>query len=307
MNQKDIVTINGQSYDALSGLPVGPVKQPTSPKSTLASRTIHSTTQKSQTLMRRVIRKPAQTTSARPVKAGVRSMDIARSSKISRFAKTSIATVKNSLEKTADIPPTSHPIVSRAIANLTVPKPPTHKPAKDIKNDAITTAMSKPSNKHPKKNFFKSHSKSLIISAVSLIIIVLGGYLTYVNMPNLSVTIASAQAGINAHYPNYRPDGYSLDGPVTFSDSQVIIKFKANTGNAKFSLIQAKSSWDSSAVLDNIVRKKAGEQYITSQEQGITIFSFGGNAAWVNGGILYTINGNAPLSVNQVRRMATSL
>jgi len=126
-------------------------------------------------------------------------------------------------------------------------------------------------------------------------------------MPSWSVHVAAGQAGIDATYPEYRPDGYSLDGPVTYNDGQVTIDFAANTGSSKFSLKQSKSSLDSSAVLDSIVHKKVGDKYITNQERGLTIYTYDGNATWVNAGILYSIDGNAPLSSEQIRRIATSL
>ena len=309
MNQNKIVTINGQRYDAHTGLPITPHKATLLAKKASTSSSIHTSTQKSQTLIRRATKKPAAHTAPRPLKAAGRTMDIARSSKITRFAPRSTETPNKpeARKSSPDIPAAPHPIVSRAMASLAPVSAPVQKIAQDIKNEAIAVAMAKPTAKHRKKNFFRKHPRGISIVGISIIIALIGGYITYINMPNLSVSIASAQAGIEAKYPDYHPDGYSLDGPVTFGDGQVTIKFKANTGNDSFTLKQAKSSWDSSAVLDNIVRKAAGEQYLTSQEHGITIYSYNGNAAWVNGGILYTINGTAPLSSDQIRRIAMSM
>lgn len=126
-------------------------------------------------------------------------------------------------------------------------------------------------------------------------------------MPNLSVRVAAAQAGINAGYPNYHPDGYALAGPVTFSDGRVSMNFKANGGNHTFTINQSKSGWNSDAVLDNYVSPRAGSSYIPYTERGLTIYTYDNNAAWVNGGILYTVEGDAPLSSEQIRRIATSL
>jgi hypothetical protein len=60
-------------------------------------------------------------------------------------------------------------------------------------------------------------------------------------------------------------------------------------------------------VLDNYVKEKAGDNYITYNERGLTIYTYNSNAAWVNNGVLYTIDGDAPLSSDQIRRIATSL
>lgn len=307
MEKNKTVTINGQRYDAQTGMRIAPTRTTDSPIKKVSSSSVHAATQKSRTLIRRVAKKPVKP-SARPTKTAGRTMDIARSSKITRFAPRTVQPQAKTTKESPDLPPANHPIVSRALSNhKPVAAPPAQKSAKEIKEQAITEALAKPTVKHRKKSFLKRHPRALSILSLSVAIALIGAYLTYVNMPNLSVRIASSRAGIEAQYPDYRPDGYKLDGPVTFSDGEVTINFKANTGSNKFTLKQTKSSWDSSAVLDNIVRKKAGEQYLTSQENGITIFSYNGNAAWVNGGILYTIEGNAPLSSDQIRRIATSL
>lgn len=309
MNKNNIVTINGQQYDALTGLPVSgssdtPAKKPTSANS------IHSSLQRSKTLIRRVTKKPSPISNHRPKNPG-QTMDIARSSKISRFAPHPVvAPVAPVIEK-PDVPVRPHPMLAKvkklhgqkhaSAATLAT------KSSQDIKNDAITAALAKPPVKQPRKHFFNRHPRAITIISISLVVAIMAAYLTYVNMPSLSVRVASAQAGIDATFPEYRPDGYGLDGPITFDEGQVTINFAANTGTSKFTIKQAKSSWDSSAVLNNIVREKAGEKYITNQEQGLTIYTYSGNAAWVNAGILYTIEGNAPLASDQIRRIATSM
>lgn len=143
--------------------------------------------------------------------------------------------------------------------------------------------------------------------SASFALILLAGYFTYLNMPSLSVRVAAAQAGVNASYPGYHPDGYSINGPVAYSQGAVSMKFASNGGPQSFTVNQTKSSWDSSAVLENYVKQKAGNSYIQHNEQGLTVYVFGDNAAWVNGGILYTINGNAPLSSEQILHIATSM
>lgn len=153
----------------------------------------------------------------------------------------------------------------------------------------------------------KRYPRILSVSSAGLALLLLGGYFTYINMPSLSTRVAAAQAGINATYPSYHPDGYSLSGAVAYNQGEVHMKFASNAGPQSFTVDQTKSSWDSSAVLENYVTKKVGENYITYNEHGLTIYTFGGDAAWVNGGILYTISGDAPLSGDQIRHIATSM
>lgn len=309
MSEQKIVTINGQRYDAHTGLPVASLKkaQPSVKRPTPAA-TIHAATQKSQTLVRRLAKKPT------PIKprSGGHTMDIARSGKIARFAPHPVAKAQPTIVATPDIAARPHPMTAKIHAQHSIKQQPVAAPAvkssREIKEEAIEAALAKPLPKPPKKkSFFKRHPKFISITTVSVVVVLLGAYLTYVNIPSLSVKVAAVQAGINATYPDYRPDGYSLNGPVTFSEGEVIINFAANTGSTKFTITQKKSLLDSSAVLNDIVRKDAGEAYNTSQEGGLTIYTYSGNAAWVNAGILYTIKGDAPLSGEQIRHIATSL
>lgn len=51
----------------------------------------------------------------------------------------------------------------------------------------------------------------------------------------------------------------------------------------------------------------ASGEVTTTSERGLTIFTYKNNAIWVNGGILYSISGDASLSGDQIRQIATSL
>jgi hypothetical protein len=255
-------------------------------------------------------------------------MDIARSKSVSRFAPTVTAQPAKPVAAkpmTPDKPATQHPLVTKSATNAPRLSPRlgskpalATKPAaavksvssKEIKEAAIGKAMSKTEVKAPKKRhwFFASRRARIATIVIAcLAILVVGGYLTYVNLPSLSVNIAAAQAGINATYPSYRPDGYSLEQPITFSDGKVTLKFKSNGSSDYFTITQERSSWDTSAILQKQVQPKVGNNYLTTEEQGLTIYSYNNSAAWVNGGILYTIDGNAPLSGEQVRHIATSM
>lgn len=303
-----IVTIGGKKYDTTTGLPVEdahPTPPVTRPKSPIG---LHTSLQKSQTLVRRVTKKPIAV--AKPPRKPGQTMDIARSRSISRFAPHPVITpeVKQSA---SDIPATRHPIHTKALRIQAIKHTPKPKVAslssRELKDKAIAAALSTPTPKVAKKKLIKRHPRLVTIVTISIIIAIAVAYVTYINMPALSVRVAATQAGIDATYPQYRPDGYRIDGPITFGDGVVSIHFVANTGSTKFTITQAKSSWDSTAVLDNVVRKNTGKNYITSQERGLTIYAYDGNAAWVNAGIFYTITGDAPLSGDQIRRIATSM
>lgn len=237
-------------------------------------------------------------------------MDITRGKHIPRFTpKPPIAPTKQS--------PTNATLKKPTLASRTNNISPTIKTTnqktniaktpKTIKEAAIAENLGQLDEKPLKKERpMKKQRKILNIITAIISLLVIIGYIIYLYLPSFSVRIASMQAGIKATYPEYRPEGYKINGPVTYKDSEVTIDFHANTGNTKFSINQSKSSLDSSAV--KLMAEKASKgQISTTSERGLTIFSYGNNAMWVNGGILYSITGDATLSSDQIRRIATSL
>jgi len=316
MPEKKITTVDGRQYDAVTGMPI--TDKPVVKKAELVphpvsdAKSVHSSQQRSVTLRRASTKKPVAVAAKHPTRG--RSMDIARSNKISKFAPHPVVkSVQKTAPKpvaTADIPAKTHPIVTRAQAKKPiVPPKPVVKSSKSVKEEAIAKALSVNTTK-PKK------SKKLALSPwkrrgaiIGACIIALFGiaWAVYRFIPSVSVSIAASQAGVRATYPEYIPDGFSLHQPVSYNDGEVILVFKSNTNEDSYSVTQTKSSWDSSAVLDNIVRKEVGENYITTTERGLTIYSYDTSASWVNGGVLYTIESDAHLSTEQIRRIATSL
>ncbi len=339
MQANQTVTINGRLYDAVTGLPVKKAaaktdEKPVSPAvvrkhaAQIAASSIHAQPQKSKTLYRRITKKaPA----AQPVKATEavkktasavhaplvsaarrpqpgRRMDFVRSAKIARFAPHPVATAVKKANTTPDIGPKAHPVAARALARTSKPVV-IERTSKQIKDQAIAKALATPTAKPAKvkrERRFHWSRRFTIITSIFVVLIV-GAYLTYVNIPSISVGFAASQAGISATYPQYKPDGYHLSQPVTYSDGTVTLNFKSNSNSTQYTIVQTRSSWDSSAVLANIVQKAAGDNYVTTQESGLTIYQYDNTAVWVNGGILYTISGNAALSDDQVRQIATSL
>jgi len=312
------VTINGKEYDVHTGMPVDAVA-PAQPQKSAAphhattprpSHVVHQTVQKSQTLNRRTVKKSGPTVSshAQPKPRA----DIVRHTSIAKFAPHPSGDVK---KVAADIAHVPHPIVQNAHKKQAAMKAapavqPAPKPAAAIKQEAVEQSLAAaPSHSasHQQHDKPKRYPRLLSVASASLALLLLGGYFTYLNMPSLSVRVAAAQAGVNASYPSYHPDGYSLNGPVAYAQGEVKMKFASNAGPQNFTVSQSKTSWDSSAVLDNYIREKAGDNYITYDEHGLTIYTYGGNAAWVNGGVLYTITGDAPLSGDQIRHIATSM
>lgn len=304
------VTINGRLYDAITGRPIASVNAAKNtehqhksakvfsdigpsqnPARNTGAHNIHSRPQKSQTLRREILSKPVAD------KQG----DVStRSPLISKFG----SKQSNEAIIKAESTPTQN-----AEASVQASESKSQPTSKELKEQLIKERMAEINTNKPQKvrrNFFKSNSRITSILTASLALLVLGGYLTYLNLPNISMRVAATRAGIAASFPNYTPDGYRVDGPITYSPGEVAINYRSNTNPAGFTLTQKASNWDSQAVLDNYVNKQT-QTYLTYQERGITVYTFGNKAVWVNGGLLYTLDGDAGLGSDQVLRLANSL
>ena len=137
-------------------------------------------------------------------------------------------------------------------------------------------------------------------------VLVIAGFIGYLNAPNIEVRLASLQAGFHASLPSYQPVGYAMSRSVSSHNSQVTVSFHSDNGTS-FKLTQQASNWDSSTLYDNLIAA-TNAQHQTIQSNGRTIYLFGNSrAAWVNSGVLYQIGGNAELSNDQISQLAASM
>ena len=355
MAGKNIITINGRSYDAVTGSPIAPAhaRQPEhhapsaqqpSPKPhkafsdisgparihtppTLAAttpqhkssehpdnkaHTIHQQPQKSQTLYRAALKKPMPLRQLEPAPVKVADYDTASAATYPAISHFNSRASGHHAEQaviaaaTPERAPRVHPIVAKALSNQPVAAPPEQpQTSRELKEALIRERLAEA---QPNGEHHRAHRQPRLATILtsSLALLLLAGYLTYINLPNISMRVAATRAGIAANYPNYSPDGYHFAGPITYQPGEVNITFKSNTNNDRFDIQQKASSWDNQAVLDNYVSKQTGT-YLTYEEHGLTIYSYGDHAAWVNGGLLYTIDGDAPLSSDELLRIATSM
>ncbi len=315
MTKTDAIVINGQYYDPVTGLPIQ--EHSSSDLHTPAAAPVHrqkpathlhTAPQRSTTLHRKSTKKPTPLRTTIHHHVQPKRIDgVSKHPQVRKFAPQSTSTPTRVMDIGA---PAVHPHVAKAHAKSAAKAQPLTQhlqSAHDIKEQAVRTAVAQTHKKQPLRQRLQPRQRTVAVLSAVFALVLLGSYLTYLNMPSLSVRVAAAQAGINASYPNYHPDGYSLAGPVSYTDGRVSMNFKANGGNQEFVVNQSKSGWNSEAVLDNYVTPRAGSSYIPYTERGLTIYTYDNNAAWVNGGILYTIEGDAPLSSEQIRRIATSL
>ena len=124
------------------------------------------------------------------------------------------------------------------------------------------------------------------------------------SMPDISAKVAAAQNG--ASYPSFVPRDFTARS-ASFQKNIFSLEF-VGPDKTRFTLDQEKLPWDSNALLNNYVKPTWGEQYDTIREQGLTIYMYQSNAAWVNGGIVYKLNTTSgSLSKKQLKNIITSL
>ena len=273
------------------------------------AQAVHQTTQKSQTLYRKALKKPDFAAEAQAKPAAERSPLI---SKFAAAQQAKTAHADAPVKKAEAIAPaTVHPHMARVLQQQAAAAPQKELTGSDLKEQLIKERLAEVSDRpvkhHKKAGWLGRQQRMVTILSSTLALLILGGYLTYITLPSISLRVAASRAGVNANMPEYKPDGYSLDGPITYSPGEVVISYKSNTeASSGYKLVQKATNWDSQAVLDNYVAKLT-DNYLTFQERGVTVYTFGNKAAWVNGGLLYTIEGNAALSSDQILRVATSI
>ncbi len=294
-----------------------------------------------KTLMRRAVRKPvpAKTT---PIKQhypiALKSPDLAVPRKLSAAAidsnrqkraeqiRTSehVGRFRSAKQPAYGIQPRLQPVAVAAPPVHTAAAMPTHPTAavrpgaapdaslktKEIFERALSSATSHMQPPHePRKSKlsgFKNRHLSGSLAAVAAVLVI-GGFVTYLNKSSVELQIASVRAGFKASMPAYAPEGYKKQ-PASSQDGKVAISFVSPVDNSGFTLTQEPSNWDSQTLFDTIVSQQTTTSYQTVQHNGRTIYIYDdADAAWVDGGMLYKVTGSAPLTSDQIISIATSL
>ncbi len=351
MGNQNILEVNGKRYDAATGrllddnatkAPIHPhpstgvILDGVSKKTSVVVRsthttahTVHQKSQKSKTLMRTAVKKPAHPTHKSPIapkaqtskehvlllqqptqERQVRAEQIKKSSFISKFGskastlvtKTSVLNVQPAPARSSEAPETSMLHVHREVPAAT------SSPFSRAIEEA--TSHTQPRLKkirahHKIAHKLKISPKMLNAGTAVFAVLLLGGFFAYQNVPNFAMRVASTKAGVSGNLPSYHPSGYSLNGPIQFKPGQIIISYRSVSDSRTFSVVQRRSSWNNEALLANYVGTNG--PYQSYQDKGRTIYMYGnGNATWLDSGIWYQIQNNASLSVDQVLRLASS-
>lgn len=358
-NPKNTITINGKTYDATTGVPVGGVFAPSvrttdgfaarpsapaaqnahqprrerAPHKTVAAKAVHHRQDKSKTLMRSGVKNPAR--HKRPIpqpaadvhleprqtlrphhasataSAAHRAGHVQRSHLVSKFGASHQPVVKKHQPLAVQHPP-QHP----------AKQPSTHPPeelvpksaASAMLDAALVKAVSHEQPKHHTAT--KRHRvarkmglspRFVSISAAIALVVLVGAYFTYQNLPRIAMRIAASRSGISASYPGYTPRGYAMSGAISYSPGQIVVNFKSKQDQQSYAISQQKSNWNSET-LESSYLAKLDQPVRRENAAGRTVFIYGDtNATWIDGGIWYRVDGKANLSTDQLLKLAASL
>lgn len=353
----NVIEINGKKYDAATGkllkTDTDVKKAESSSKSGVSvdgmvskKRTAahaKKKVQKSQTLMRNAVKKPAARLKSKPsTVAGItkshlgttkdRERTAARTKQsplVSRFGSSAVEgtsvvkkiqhmPVKKHTEHRATAKSTPAPAKKTAAKVGHTASAATVKKKNLVAAKLIETALAnahsheEPVHQNQKKRHKVARklgvsARAIAISSTVLAGVLLGGFFAIQNVPNLSMRVAAARAGFDATLPGYSPAGFSFQGPISYSAGQVTISFRSNTDSREYDLTQRASNWNSEALLANFVSVN-GDQYQSYTDRGRTLFIYGGsNATWVDNGIWYQIEGDSQMTTDQIIRIASSM
>lgn len=207
--------------------------------------------------------------------------------------------------------PTSHQVQVKKVAVTPAVDPAKTAAAANaeaLKEQAVKRALEKASKPEPIAKPHKLHfgfgrlALAFVCTVAAVFALI---YFVNLNIFDFSIANAASQAGIEVSSSPRIPSGYHL---VDVSSESGKITLNYQDGNKEFSIIEEKTSWNSSALLTMFVVPTYGDDFSTVREQGLTIYISDSNAVWVNNGILRKILAKpGTLTKKQLCQIAASL
>ncbi|HEX5455796.1 MAG TPA: hypothetical protein VFW77_00325, partial [Candidatus Saccharimonadales bacterium] len=131
-------------------------------------------------------------------------------------------------------------------------------------------------------------------ASISLFAMVLLGLGAYQALPLAKIKMAGNKAGFAASLPKYSPSGYGMADPQA-DYGKVTLPYKSRTDDKDFKIVQEPSKWNSQALISDFL-VTTDKKYQTIKGGGRTIYTYDNtNATWVDGGVWYKLEGNANL------------
>ena len=144
------------------------------------------------------------------------------------------------------------------------------------------------------------------LTALSVAVVILAGFLAYSNLANVKLKVASSKAGFDASLPDQAPAGYHLSH-LQYSPGVIAIQYHSNSDDRSFAITEKASEWNSGTLRDTYLAA-SGKDYQAVESGGRTLYLLGKDAAtWVSGGIWYQVRSNGALSPRQLVDMASGM
>ena len=214
----------------------------------------------------------------------------------------------------------SHPIAVQ-LAPLTVqpapdkptstaagaPAPQPHNKPIDIFEHAVANASNYVDTQAHRTHFTKHARRHLTsMAAGTLALLVIAGFAAYQNTPGLQFKVASVQAGVATHMPNFQAAGFAYTG-VRSSNGKLTVGFSGS--GAQFQMTQQATNWSSQDMIQNISSTDASgtPNYTTVNVQGMDVYRLSNNTAtWVSNGKWYQVTGNGALNDSQIKALVAN-
>lgn len=254
---------------------------------------------------------------------------VAKSSAIHRFApeqaswfrqQVSTPAAEQSVSTTVPVHITPAPAATHAVQTAPKASAPATTRSMDIFQRALATATAHEEPEvSPKKHVSKrrvaskksgsslrlQHRLSSVV-AVSLAVVVLGGFFAYQNKVNITTRFASAKAGFHVTLPASQPQGFAASG-FHYSVGQVAINFSKPGTSRNYTLSQKKSNLSSDELLASTVAPHSDSYQIVKQGNKTAYIYGNGQAVWVENGLLYQITSNGNLNNSDLLTIVTSV
>ena len=292
------------------------------------SHTVHVRTDRSHTLRRTGLKKPAvrkiqspQTTHAvaglttQPkhrvigtASPSTTAQAVHRSPKISKFAahktvshRTEVVPVKNEPQK-ASPKNKAYSIHNTPPAPRVVKTTPSPTTGNILENAlAVATSHHAPAPTRPQKKRGSFNPIGIVILSSLFIFSVV----MHSNAPRIALLKARARIGFSASLPKYQPSGFGLSGGVQYQAGLVMAHFRSNSDDRLYTVTQTTANTDNYSLAQEL--KQKGQSFSTEVVNGYRVYITSNGATWVLHGVRYSIEGNAGLNTEQLTRIASSI
>lgn len=299
-----------------------------------------SKTQRANTLLRSAVKKPQKTAPQIHSTSTIAHSQVERSATgrglllrripDTRLTRAKITSKSNVIQKFTNERLTKKPILS---SDLKVASPPVHSGSAPSSAPAITSvskntdsskqqvfqhsiahAINHTKTKIKKDGVHKSIArklrvspKAISISAAVMAVLVLGSFFVYQKVPSVAMRVAASRAGFDAKMPSTMPSGYAFVGPIDYQKNYISARFKSNSDNRKFIIMQRPTDMNSESLLSDIVTATKA-RYQTYNDKGLTVYILNnGDATWIDKGVWYSISSEGALSSQQILSIAGSM